>query len=452
MVAKLYAVRYTLPAMASFIIGLILSALSLPLPAFAGAEHARVLEGAVQYLDQTQKKETAGIDYFNGEWPSTMMNAKPVPFIGDKGKSAYDSNSFTVSSIHNSLASIYSRQLWLVRIPAILDRSMARILSYRNGEGFNFWPLLEPYPPYPGSENKKVRRPNHFLFDSPRVAAGCNVYNDADDTAVAFLAMKLYVKLRPESKIELPARIGALFSRYRDVNRMIPHFYNLAKRTIHTKAFMTWLEDEHPWDVKSYLPSTERTYIPFGLNDVDCVVNANVLSALASYDELDTPGVKEACEFLDWTFRTGRQKSCGVYYPSPFNPHYVVAKAYDFGASCLRPALNRAIHEILKSQNSDGSWASDIEGDGVHNTLYALNTLLYAGHFDEYKSRGAIERATSYILSQKLDRADGAYAWQEGVFFSGGTIARHRIYWKSEPYTTALAADALSLYLARMAD
>ncbi|OFZ20264.1 MAG: hypothetical protein A2X94_15435 [Bdellovibrionales bacterium GWB1_55_8] len=420
--------------------------------AWARPEHGDVreaLDRAVQYLDLSQQKVTSGEDYFSGEWPSTMRSTRRIPLIGPAGTGGYDSNSFTVSSIHNALASIWKRQQ-LERIPPMLDLSMERILSYQNGDSFNFWPLLEPKL-YQSTDPAfaRIRRPNHFPIKYARLEAGCNVYNDADDTAVAFTAMQNYNLVRPENALELPSEIGPVFSRFRDVNRWTPHFYNLLHRTINTGAFMTWLEDEKPFRPKSYIPSTNRFYLPFGLNDVDCVVNANVLNALARYDELDTPGVKEACRYIERAFRKGRQKSCGVYYPSPFNAHYVVAKAFDAGVKCLEPAVKIAVKDILKKQLPDGSWRSSISGDDVHTSLYALNALLYAGQFETFSSGSAIDLGIGKALLSGHKNFDGSMSWKEGVFFSGGTFARHWIFWKSEAYTTSLAADALSLYLER---
>lgn len=411
----------------------------------------QTLAEAIQYLDQTQKKETSGTDYFSGEWPSYMLSALRIPLIGPVGTGGYDSNSFTVSSIHNILASIWKRQPTFESIPPMLDLSIERILSYKSGDSFNFWPLLEPKLYKPTDHNMaKIRRPNHFPIKYSLLEAGCNVYNDADDTAVAFSAIKHYRDVRPETSVELPKNIGEVFSPYRDRKRMISHFYNALHLTVRTGAFMTWLEPEHAFNPITYFPSKKRVYLPFGQNDVDCVVNANVLNALASYEKLDTPGVEEACKYLEWSFKTGRQKSCGVYYPSPYNAHYSVAKAFHAGARCLQNTVDLAVLEIIQNQNKDGSWSSDIPGDDVHTSLYALNALLYARDSDKERSPDyleAIHSGIQFTLDARESRPHGSSAWEQGVFFSGGTFSRHWIYWKSEPYTTALAADALSLYL-----
>jgi hypothetical protein len=123
-----------------------------------------------------------------------------------------------------------------------------------------------------------------------------------------------------------------------------------------------------------------------------------------------------------------------------------VAKAYAAGAQCLEESAEYAIVELLKSQNADGSWGSHLPNDQVHSTLYALNTLLYLQN-NYSKTKGAIDRGIAYILTKQQPYTAGGVYWQAGIFFSGGTKVREKIVWKSEAYTTALAADALSLWL-----
>jgi hypothetical protein len=412
----------------------------------------RSLNEALLYLKLTQKQETRGIEYFSGEWESEMRSVRDIPLIGPAGTGGYDSNLFTVASIHTLLSGIWKRDPELSSIPPMLTLSTDRILTYQAGNSFNFWPLLPPNL-YRSSdpEFERIRRPNHFPIRYKRLEAGCNVYNDADDTAVAFSAIRHAAEILPDSSPQPPSQIGPIFSEYRDQNRPVPHFYNARYRTRNTGAFLTWLHPEQVLRPKSYIPSTRRPYLPFGQNDVDCVVNTNVLHALAQYSELDTPGVEDACEFLHWAFLTGRSRTCGVYYPSPYNAHYTLAKAFQAGASCLKPAALIAAQEILNQQGRDGMWKSRIKGDDIHTSLYALNALLYLRAADLENETGpltpSIDRALSALLSQKVPHSDGSASWPKGVFFSGGTFARYWIFWTSEPYTTALAADAISLEL-----
>jgi hypothetical protein len=400
-----------------------------------------LVDQGISFLKQSQQKETIGTDHFSGEWPSTMMNDKGFPLLGKKGKQAYDSNNFTVTSIHNILADVYQRQPELTSIPPMLDLAFERIMSYRNGDSFSFWPELEAPKHLKLKKTLKVRRPNHYFIKHKIVNATCNVANDADDTAVSFIAIQNYAKLNPEIKIWKPETIGPVFSAYRDVNRAVPHFYNAKTGIKNTGAFLTWFATETPSKPLSYIPSLEHLIIPLGINDVDCVVNANVLNALATYGELNTTsGANEACNFLNWTFRTNRQAVCGVYYPSPYNLHYVTAKAFAAGASCLQEATELLVADILSKQQSDGSWSSHIKDDKVHSTLYALNALLYLGEFEKRGTNTAIENAIRFISTAE---------WTGGAFFSGGTLVRNRLIWKSNAYTTALAVDALSLFLTK---
>jgi len=411
------------------------------------------LDQALLYLEKTQKKETSGSDYFQGEWPSYMDTRGTIPTVGKKGKFAYDSNSFTVSSIHNALAATFLRLPELTAIPSLLDRAIERILSYQNGNSFNFWPLLEP----PSNLKLKwpvmLRRPNHYSIHNTLTAGFFNVVNDSDDTAAALLAISQYQQIRPDvaDKIILPRTIGNIFSAYRDRNRPFSHPYNQFQRMTRTGAFLTWLAREHSLRPGAILPSLKHPNIPIGVNDVDCVVNANILATLAHFNELGTQGTRESCRLINSAFQRGLQKSCGVYYPSPYNLHYATAKAIAAGAQCLTPSVRLLVQEILDEQNSDGSWNSPLVGDQVHSSLYALNALSYLQNQTDEKTRErtrvAVDQGIAYIIQEQRAYEDGGSFWPAGVSFSGGTIVRKKIVWRSEAHTTALASEVLSLWI-----
>lgn len=410
------------------------------------------LSDALLYLENSQQKETIGESFFEGEWASYMDTLKDVILVGKKGKVAYDSNSFTVSSIHNALATTYFRMPEFTMIPPMLDRAMDRILTYREGDSFNFWPLISPPPHLKVKDVLWVRGPNHYSSPNKLAAGFCNIVNDSDDTSNALLALKNYMQIRPQfaQKVRLPKQIGPLFSAYRDQDRPLSHPYNSFHGMRKTGAFLTWLAPETPLKPFGFLPSLKHPGIPLGINDVDCVVNANVLGALANYDELETPGASEACRLINRSFEEKNQRKCGNYYPSPYNLHYAAAKALDEGAGCLEDSIQLMVSELLANQREDGSWESHLPEDQVHSSLYALNALLYLQDqlSDELelplKIQFAIDRGILYVLEQKIPYEEGGAYWSGGVFFSAGTLVRDKLVWRSDPYTTALAVDALS--------
>ena len=60
-----------------------------------------IIHKTLKYLELNQIKSTNGTEYFYGEWPTYIENLKKIPFLGNKGKSAYDSNIFNTLFIHN---------------------------------------------------------------------------------------------------------------------------------------------------------------------------------------------------------------------------------------------------------------------------------------------------------------------------------------------------------------
>jgi hypothetical protein len=56
-----------------------------------------------------------------------------------------------------------------------------------------------------------------------------------------------------------------------------------------------------------------------------------------------------------------------------------------------------------------------------------------------------IEKGIEYLL-QKAQHNNGQTHWEGGVLFSGGTVVRTSLFWKSDAYTTALILRALVNY------
>lgn len=155
------------------------------------------------------------------------------------------------------------------------------------------------------------------------------------------------------------------FSHYVDdlKKRKNLHFYNVIRgANIYTGSFMTWFGKESlltPWSwIPSNRNSSSKQSIPFGANEVDCVVNSNVLNTLAAYDKKQTPGFSDACRFVNKAIRKKKFSSCGVYYPNHYELHYTSAKALVAGADCLEESRDGLVDHIISTQLTDGSLAS----------------------------------------------------------------------------------------------
>lgn len=418
------------------------------------------IKKALHYIELSQIKQTLGDNAYEGEWPSYTSNRVTIPFIGKRGMSAYDSNCFNTAFIHNTLAIIYfSNPQYAEEIIPALERAQKNILLFKTNETFNFWHLLD----YPGNLQKKKqrknpekfrqRRANHFIYKTRLAYCYANMFDDADDTSVGYLALYFSDSIRKAGKEQLSLTdysvVGQLFSKYRDIGKRKTNWYN--KRNgynYRTGAFLTAFgpDRRHSNFITWFFPYKDKQNIFYGVNEVDCVVNANVLRALAILQETNTEGFSESCTLVNDAFKNNLQYRCGVYYPTEFTLHYAASKALHDGVSCLEPSRDTIIHQILSTQNKDGSWASCIEDNDIQSTLYALNSLLYLGEYEKYKTLPAIEKAIKYIRVSAIHEGEVTY-WPGGVFFSGGTIIRYVHIWRSDAFTTALAAEALTQYV-----
>jgi hypothetical protein len=56
-----------------------------------------------------------------------------------------------------------------------------------------------------------------------------------------------------------------------------------------------------------------------------------------------------------------------------------------------------------------------------------------------------IDKALRFLFKQG-SFTNNQLCWDGGVFFSGGTVIRNTLYWKSDVYTTALMLESLVMY------
>lgn len=430
------------------------------------------LEKGLLYLQRTQLQETSPGEYFRGEWPSYMVMRKGYLYLGGK-KRRQDSNCFAVASIHNALAEIYLQYPEYDYLPGMLDMAFDKTMSYRNGDRFNFWNLLPPTiklkPGVVFEDQPLVRRPTNFPLRSRYINNAANVVEDADDTSLAYTAIALRRKYKAEvnDSFSLTVQsISPIFETYRDKDRDNLHWYNyFLGGDRNTGAYLTWLGEEgviKRWNLlKSFVhsasffmpssycyPDPYVPYIPYGTNDLDGVVNANVISALAMYGELDADGVQSAIAYIERKTRKKSYTKVGIYYPNMYHFPYVVSKAYRRGADGLQSSVDNVVERVLKLQALDGSWSARRrlnDGDKIQSTSYALNVLLNGGDLDDSRVIASVDKGIHYLLSHVKDSDLGRY-WEGGIFFSGGTVVRNSLVWQSDAYTTATTLTAFASY------
>jgi hypothetical protein len=428
----------------------------------------------LKYMDTTQLLKTTPNHSFRGEWQTTMGLERGFFLLGRR-KKVDDSNCFSIAATHNSLAKIYLAFPEYKNIPHMLDLSFEKIMTYRNGAQFNFWNLLPP-----NRKLKKgaiigkqplVRRPTNYNLKTKYINNAANIIEDSDDTGLGYTALALRKKIyKRDNKIdslyfEINA-IAPIFDQYRDINRNNRHWYNYIYGNDHeTGAYLTWLGEEYQfkhWNIikvighnaTSFLPFSEcfphayKPYIPYGSNDLDGVVNANILSTLSLYGELNSKGADCAIKYIEKKSKAKKYDNVGIYYPNRYQFPYAVSEAYANGVDKLENSSTYIIEYLIETQNEDGSWYSRHvinKKDTLQSTAYALNALINFGDLEQKETLIPIEKAIQFILKQSIQDENGIH-WKGGVFFSGGTVVRKNLFWKSDAYTTAIILKAFANY------
>ena len=422
----------------------------------------QLLNGTLHYLGSTQFKadNKRGV---KGEWYSGMKLSLGFPLLGKPAEYA-DANCFTTASLHNELSRIYlSDTVRYSFLKQTINNSYQALQFYKNGNGYNFW--REYRVRYPLKKTDTVllmRQPMSYRLKSRFMKKAANVMNDADDTALGYYAEFLQQKMN--DSVASNALLPLLIS-YRDEQRKTRHWFNIwNKDPKNSGAFMTWLGDEvetrHHSAVHTalhnlvfYLPASKcyprlsSPYIPYGTNDIDAVVNANVLHALAEKGETDSSRIiGNAAQYITKKIKSGNYKRTTVYYPNRYHLHTSVARAYSSGITELSEAVGLLTADIIKQQRPNGSFKSRKKlnsSDRIQSTANVLYTLLHIGEFEKYKTKPVIEKALHYLLSQmKADPVQGVY-WDGGVFFSGGTVVRNILQFKSDANTTVTVSWCL---------
>ncbi len=443
---------------------------------------------ALRFLLETQIDSTILQKQYSGEWYGTMELTDPYFFIGKKQKRK-DSNGFTVSAIHNFLSEIYLIDTSLVALKPALNKAFREIQTYRNGQRFNFWKALPPNRKLKLFNEPKpqplVRRPTEYRLRSRFINNAANVPEDADDTALGNLATVYHNKIFGDS---LKVIKSQEYDKYLDQNRRNRNWYNhLFVRYPNSGAFLTWHAKEHRFRLlktfSSFLntflifipgssarPKAYKPWIPFGANDVDVVVNANVLTYLSLSNQLTkSEGKRGSIAYINWLLRQPKWANNAVYYPNLYHVSYGVARAYKSGISDLKESSQTILQYLLFTQQPNGGFASQAwlnNSDAVQSTAYALHALL------DLKSAGLaipdknINDAIRFLIGTAqtntiISRREvggffsGGIAqtntiishWEGGIFFSGGTALRNILVWKSDAYTTALIANCFTKYL-----
>ena len=459
-----------------------------------------LLKGSATYVEQNQIKQRPGqgscrIDSsagdgclgqdrnIEGEWandihPLFLRSAQ----LSGAGILILDSNMFVTGAITYPF-------YWVTdqagKIEQMRNAALGSIEKYKKGPAYSFWPAYTNR-----RSGDQIVGPINFRVDNfdisdsvmakfaanvlglqmPWVkewmttlmdgqanpdgfASFLNVPNDADDTSVAVSLQTIQAKKYGQLK-SLDLSPLKRITQFRDVKRS-----KFDKRDtwtpLHTGAYLTWLKDES-------LPlfgDPSTGVIPMGVNNVDCVVNANVVFALAVNNMTSAPGYQDSLSYLAKTAKTGQWlKGCALYYPQKYTFAYSVTRAYrDGGAQSneMSKAMSQLMVDILNQQKKSGQWCSQPDGTCDYSTALALVSLLnlgskraaFLGILPKYQE--ALKKGFNFLDRSKKSDPTGL-SWQPGLFFSAED---YRLgVWRSKALTNAIVVEATAKYLMKYQD
>lgn len=451
----------------------------------------------------------------SGEWPS-FIHFFPKK-LGSQGRtfiSVQDSNLFSTAFCLFPL--YFFREQLKTEEPPLLEniRSLAHdcIESFKRNSAYNFWPQQQSHygdTPRVAPLNIWVqiaygaaRFYSHSLLSNVRhffeqqaslpsaewitrcldiqknpngADALFNIANDADDSSVALALQKLRKRTDSQAN-DIDLQVVHELTRFRDINRKKNK--RLAAevwRKENSGAYLTWLRDEQ----MDSFEQGELGLIPGGINNVDIVVNANVIFALALTGNTQAAGFNESCELLAQAIKEKRWPEAGLYYPQAMIFPYAVSRAIREGGA-QHPALASAQAKLLKDvlnaaqeyKNPDNDQLQYYFSGGADavcdlSTALALNTLLNLGEnlarscacLEQYRQvlSGGIDfllgkvkyqkahfRHTEKLFSTPPDEKFIA-RWEDGLFFSSSYWDLS--HWRSQAITNAAVLEVFAKYL-----
>jgi hypothetical protein len=450
----------------------------------------------------------------SGEWANFIHifpeGRAPWQAPGEALVQVQDSNLFMATTTAYPLylfdESALPRQRQIVR--DIRAQTIASIGAYRRGDGYAFWPQLPGSSSdaprvgplnipmvignaqylaslLPGvarrSDNPRYDEWSKDLFDRTLnpygVDALANIPNDTDDTALAITTLHLDATFDQLGWLDR-GPIEAML-RWRDEGRSVEDGRDRWKLP-GSGGFLTWLKDED-LPRRERFATPETGVIPLGVNNVDCVVNANALAALGFAGEADHPAAWAASALMARAAEMRAWPECGLYYPQRMMFPYTLSRAYrDAGVRnpAMRQAMRRLLFDLLRDQQElarreprrRGAFPGGADSTYDLPTALALSALLNIGEEIAREARveadyhRAVADAVAYLLAHQRDepirfadtfnrnydherfpsRRDTARTWDSGLFYSASRWSLAQ--WRSQAYTTAMVVEALAKY------
>jgi len=416
-------------------------------PAGVGAvDRTSPIERAIDFLFQQQVRAPLDVVVngvrvidFPGDWPQYFS-------LGAAFR-VRDVSPFTVGFIHHALTEVIEENRRTLNLSptdlavarGMRQRAVAFMKRFESPSGtpdaatFGFWPYdTDPATPDPFLTILFTWWLQGPILGGQRVPLNLPIYpstlaipTDADVTATT------YATLLDDAILDGGRGTQVAFERFfidwRDVG-VVPRRSNPSWLPPASGTFLTWLTyRDEPF--------------PIFPNDVDLVVNANVLYALARYNRLGVPGVTDAVSLINEVVALGLHREhlneISQYYPDNLAFQYVVSRAFKDGpVPSLGPAMRILADDMEASVlfRPDGTAYWD-QGDPQLNTAFAVLTLLNAS-----RETPIIDRAIDYLISEQ--NALGGF--NDATFFVGRTDGGQVFEFSSASFTTAMVLEALA--------
>ncbi len=370
------------------------------------------------------------LERYIGTWPS-------YPKYTGVRKEIPESNSFMTLQTLIILHEI-SQEYTLPGLDKVISRANEQILHYvQDAKKTNepkgtiaFWPLLQD-----GESNWIRSFDTQWYNTSMRIL---NVGNDFDTSSQAFVW--LYLSAQNRSFLDDFVRT---LSRYTDLNRSQEHPLNLQWKEADTGAFLTWAEEEAP--IKPHNRIMDL------VNDVDCVVNLNILTALSLYENnletlpSETRKAKEAsCRLSHEVIQMNKEDRCATWYTRPSHFYLAYAKAYKADTYCLQQDKGLILSRAKKRVRYL------LAHPGLNYFTEMAEYIIVLKSLVEHDKRGYFLRKLILSLEDELkkgiiQRDEYAYLPSKHSLFGGEAFGLFHFNWYGRANATALALKALTM-------
>lgn len=293
-----------------------------------------------------------------------------------------------------------------------------------------FWPLIQT------EEGKWIRSfDTQWYNTSMRIL---NVGNDFDTSSQAFV----WFYLTQQQPAFLNDFVHSVAD-YTDTNRSLEHPLNRQWKSKETGAFLTWAEEEAPHQPINRIMDL--------VNDVDCVANVNILTALSLYENtvqelpIQTLQAKEAaCRLTQEVIHLEKEHECATWYTRASHFYLAYAKAYKAETFCLQPEKEL----VLKRAKKRASYLLENPRSKTYTEI-AEHIIILKSLVNREKRGYFLKRLIS-SLEEKLregitQRDDYAYLPSKHSLFGGEAFGLFHFNWYGRAYTTALALKALTM-------